>query len=77
MHNNNNDNNNNLMLKISSKDIFCGISINSTFMNGLLCKTAVLHTTTLMHCKATQVLCDLFSTSHGNCSEMAFVARSY
>ena len=35
---------------------------------------AVLHTTTLMHCKARKVLRDLFSTNQGNGSEMGFVA---
>ena len=37
-------------------------------------KKAVLHTTTLMRCKARQVLRDLFSTNRGNGSEMRFVA---
>ena len=37
-------------------------------------KKAVMHTTTLMHCKARQVLRDLFSTNQGNGSEMTFVA---
>ena len=36
-------------------------------------KKAVLHTTTLMHCKARQLLRDLFSTNQGNGSEMTFV----
>ena len=36
-------------------------------------KKAVLHTTTLMHCKARQVLRNLFSTNQGNGSEMTFV----
>ena len=36
-------------------------------------KKAVLHTTTLMDCKARQVLHDLFSTNQGNGSEMTFV----
>ena len=35
---------------------------------------AVLHTTTLMHCKARKLLRDLFSTNQGNGSEMRFVA---
>ena len=37
-------------------------------------KKAVLHTTTLMHCKARQVLRDLFSTNQGNGSEMTLLA---
>ena len=37
-------------------------------------KKAVLHTTTPMHCKARQVLRDLFGTNQGNVSKMTFVA---
>ena len=37
-------------------------------------KKAVLHTTTMMHCKARQVLRNLFSTNQGNGSEMTYVA---
>ena len=37
-------------------------------------KNVVLHTTALMHCKARQVLRDLFSTNQQN--EMTFVARA-
>ena len=37
-------------------------------------KKAVLHTTALMHCKARQVLHDLFSSSQANGPERAFVA---
>ena len=37
-------------------------------------KKAVLHTTTLMHCKARKVLRDLFSTNQRNGSEIRFVA---
>ena len=37
-------------------------------------KKAVLHTAILMHCKARQVLLDLFSTYQGNDSKMTFVA---
>ena len=37
-------------------------------------KKTVMHTTTLMDCKARQVLRDLFSTNQGNGSEMTFVA---
>ena len=37
-------------------------------------KKTVMHTTTLMGCKARQVLRDLFSTNQGNGSEMTFVA---
>ena len=37
-------------------------------------KKAVLHETTLMHCKARQGLNNLFSTNQGNDSEVVFVA---
>ena len=37
-------------------------------------KKTVLHTTTLMHWKAKQVLRDLFGTNQGNGSKMTFVA---
>ena len=37
-------------------------------------KKAVLRTTTLMHCKARQVLSDLLSTNQENGSEITFVA---
>ena len=52
-----------------------GISINScrkyTYFYE---KKAVLHTTTLMQCKAGQVLRDLFSTDQGNGSDMTYVS---
>ena len=37
-------------------------------------RKAVLRTTTLMHCKDRQVLCNLFSANQGNGSEITFVA---
>ena len=37
-------------------------------------KKAVLHTTTLRHCKARQILGDVFSANQGNGSEITFVA---
>ena len=37
-------------------------------------KKAALHTITLIHCKARQVLCNLFSTNEGNGLEITFVA---
>ena len=37
-------------------------------------KKAILHTTTLMHCKVRKALCSLFNTNQGNGSEMTFVA---
>ena len=39
-----------------------------------LLKKKLLHTTTLMHCKARHVLRNLFSANQGNGSKMAFVA---
>ena len=43
-------------------------------INVLLWKKAVLHTTTLMQCKAGQVLRDLFSPDQGNGSDMTYVS---
>ena len=37
-------------------------------------KKAVLHTTTLTHCRARQVLLDLFNTNQVNGSSITFVA---
>ena len=45
------------MSKVSWKDIFAGFESKLTFV-----KKAVLHTTTLTHCKDRQVLLNLFST---------------
>ena len=39
-------------------------------------KKAVPHTTTLKHCKARQVLRNLFSITKGNVSEMTFKAKA-
>ena len=39
-------------------------------------KEAVLHTTTLMYCKARQVLGDALSTNQRNGSEVTFVERA-
>ena len=62
------------MSKVSCRDIFAGFQ--SIFFKNKLTymKKAVLHTTTLMHCKARQVIRDLFSTNQGNGSKMTFVA---
>ena len=49
--------------------------LNQQFRNKrTFMKKAVLQTTTLMHCKAWQILRDLFITNQGNGSEMRFVA---
>ena len=62
------------MSKVSWRDIFGGFQWRD-FKNKLtFVKKAVLHKTTPMHCKARQVLRDLFSTNQGNDSEMTFVA---
>ena len=37
-------------------------------------KKVAVHTTALMHCKARQILRDLYSTNQGTGSEMIFVA---
>ena len=68
--NNNNDDNNNKCQKFPEKTFLR--DFNKQFLK--LMKKAVLHTTTLMHCKARQVLRDLFSANQGYGSEMTFVA---
>ena len=65
----NNDNNN---VKSSLERHFYGISVVEN--KGTFMKKIVLHTTTLMQCKARQFLRDLLSTDQGNGSDMTFVA---
>ena len=51
------------MSKVSLKDIFARFRL-TVFGNKLtFMKKAVPYTTTLIHCKARLVLCDLFSTN--------------
>ena len=47
------------MLKVSGRDIFAVFQKHFLKINLLPLKKAVLQTTTPMHCKARQVLCDL------------------
>ena len=62
--------------KVSWKDISAGFP-ETVFENKIpLIKKTVLYTTTLMHCKARQVLRVLFSTNQGNGSDMTFVAAA-
>ena len=63
------------MLKLSWKVILVDFSKQFLETNYFLqfYKKTVLHTTTLMHCKATQVLRNLFITNRGNGSEITFV----
>ena len=75
--NNNNSNNNNESQKLSGKTFLRDFNAQFEKINLLLRKKAVLHTTSLMHCKARHVLCDpliLISTNYENASEMTFVA---
>ena len=51
------------MSKVSWKDIFSGFQLTVFENKRSFMKKTVLHTTTLMHCKARQVLRDLFSTN--------------
>ena len=62
------------MSKVSWKDIFMGFQLTVVEIKDIFMKKAVLHTTTLRHCKARHVLHDLFSADQGNGSGMAFVA---
>ena len=62
------------MSKVSWKDILLDFNKQFLKVNLLLRKKAVLHTTTLMHCKARHVLGDLLGTNQGNGSEVTLVA---
>ena len=64
------------MPNVSWKDIFEGFQYTAFKNNLTFMKKAVIHTTTLMHCKSRQVLRDLFSTDQGNGSEMTFTAEA-
>ena len=74
MYNNNNDNNNNQCQKFPVKTFLRGFNKEFVKINLLLRKKAVLHTTSLMHCKGRHVLWNLLSTNEGNGSEITFVA---
>ena len=74
MYNENNDNNNNKCQKFSEKTFSRDFNKQISKVNLLLWKKAVLHTTTLTHSKARQVLRDLFNTNQVNGSEITFVA---
>ena len=62
------------MSKVSRKNIFMGFQLTVVKNKLTFMKKIVLHTATLMHCKARQVLRDLLSTDQGNGSDMTFVA---
>ena len=57
------------MSKVSCRDIFAGFQ--SIFFKN---KLTYMKKAVLMHCKARQVIRDLFSTNQGNGSKMTFVA---
>ena len=59
------------MSKVSWKDIFMGFQLTVVENKRTFMKKSVLHTTTLMDCKARQVLRDLFSTDQENGSDMS------
>ena len=60
------------MSRVFWKDIFAGLSIKAFENKLIFVKKAVRHTTTVTHCKARQVLRDLFSTNKRNGSEVTF-----
>ena len=64
------------MSKVSWKDIFMRFQLIAFEDKRTFMKKVVLHTATLMHCKARQVLRNLFNTNQGNGSDMTFVAGS-
>ena len=51
------------MPKVSWKEIFSRFQLTVFESKRSFTKKAVLYTTTLMHCKARQILCDPFSTN--------------
>ena len=59
------------MSKVSWKDIFMGFQLTVVENKRTFMKKSVLHTATLMDCKARQVLRDLFSTNQENGSDMS------
>ena len=59
------------MSKVSRKDIFMRLQLTVVENKRTFMKKSVLHTTTLMDCKARQVLRDLFSTDQENGSDMS------
>ena len=59
------------MSKVSWKDIFMGFQLTVVENKRTFMKKSVLHTATLMDCKARQVLRDLFSTDQENGSDMS------
>ena len=61
------------MSKVSWTYFFAGFQLKVLKIKYFLDKKAVLHETTLMHCKARQGLHNLFSTNQGNDSEVVFV----
>ena len=62
------------MSKFPRKIFFAGFQLTILENKRTFMKKAVLHITTLMHCKARKVLLDLFSTNQGNDSAVRFVA---
>ena len=61
-------------MKFPGKTFFAGFQLTVFENKRTFMKKAVLHTTTLIHYKARQVLRDQFSTNQRNGSEMRFVA---
>ena len=73
--NNDNNNNNNQCQKFPKKTFLRDFDKRSLKINLRFWKKAVQHTTTLTHCMATQVLCNLLSTTNeGNDWGITFVA---
>ena len=58
----------------SGNKFFAGFQVTVLENKRTFMKKVAVHTTALMHCKARQLLRDLFSTNQGNGSEMIFVA---
>ena len=63
-----------IMSKFPGKTLLLDFNCQLSKINVLLWTKAVLHTTSTTHCKARQVLRNLFSTEQGNSSDMTFGA---
>ena len=59
-----------IMSKVSWENIFMRFQLTFFENKRTFMKKAALHTNTLMHCNARQVLCDLFSTNQENRSDI-------
>ena len=74
MYNENNDNNNNQFQMFPGKTFSQDFNKKFSKVSLRLWKKAVLQTAILTHCKARQVLWDIFNSNQGNVWEITFLA---